>query len=104
MKRTLKRISPLPLAKIFAALHGLGSLIFVPFFLLITLISFMAPKFSGSQGAPAALGIIELLIPLVLMILLPVFYALMGFVVGLIGALIYNLVAKWLGGIEVEVE
>jgi biopolymer transport protein ExbB/TolQ len=28
----------------------------------------------------------------------------MGFIAGIIGAAIYNLFAKWIGGIEVEVE
>jgi hypothetical protein len=34
----------------------------------------------------------------------PILYAVMGFIIGVIGAFIYNLVAKWVGGIEVEVE
>ena len=37
-------------------------------------------------------------------IFVPVIYAVMGFVSGALGAVIYNLVAKWVGGIEVEVE
>jgi hypothetical protein len=28
----------------------------------------------------------------------------MGFVVGVIGAFIYTIIAKWVGGVEVEVE
>ena len=32
----------------------------------------------------------------------PVFYAIAGFIGGLIGAAIYNLVAKWSGGLEFE--
>ncbi len=35
---------------------------------------------------------------------IPVIYGVMGFVVGIIGAAIYNLVAGWIGGIEIEVE
>jgi hypothetical protein len=35
---------------------------------------------------------------------MPVLYAVMGFVFGVIGAFIYNVIAKWVGGIEVEVE
>ena len=35
-------------------------------------------------------------------ILAPVIYGAMGFVFGAIGAWIYNLVAKWLGGIEIQ--
>jgi hypothetical protein len=37
-------------------------------------------------------------------IFMPIFYGIMGFVVGAIGALLYNLVANWVGGIEMEVE
>jgi hypothetical protein len=35
---------------------------------------------------------------------LPIFYGAMGFILGVIGAFIYNLIARWVGGIEVEVE
>jgi hypothetical protein len=28
----------------------------------------------------------------------------MGFILGVIGAAVYNLVARWIGGIELEVE
>ncbi len=35
---------------------------------------------------------------------IPVIYGVMGFVVGIIGAAIYNLVAGWIGGIEMDVE
>jgi hypothetical protein len=33
-----------------------------------------------------------------------VFYGIFGFVFGVISAAIYNLIARWIGGIEVEVE
>jgi hypothetical protein len=34
----------------------------------------------------------------------PVFYGVIGFVFGAIGAFLYNIMAKWLGGIEVRLE
>ncbi len=37
-------------------------------------------------------------------ILLPVIYGIIGFIAGIIGAAIYNLVAKWVGGIEIELK
>jgi hypothetical protein len=37
-------------------------------------------------------------------ILMPVIYGVMGFIIGVIGAVIYNVVARWIGGIELEVE
>ena len=35
---------------------------------------------------------------------MPFIYEAMGFVFGALDALIYNVVAKWVGGIEVEVK
>ena len=41
---------------------------------------------------------------LLVMIGIPIFYSIMGFIGGVIGALIYNLFAGLVGGIEIEVE
>ncbi len=41
---------------------------------------------------------------LVLGILAPVLYGAMGFVLGAIGAWVYNLIATRLGGIEIQLE
>ena len=37
-------------------------------------------------------------------IFLPVLYAIYGFVSGVVGAFLYNLIAEWIGGIELEFE
>ena len=34
----------------------------------------------------------------------PVFYGVLGFIFGALGAFLYNVMAKWIGGIEVQVE
>jgi Transmembrane domain of unknown function (DUF3566) len=39
--------------------------------------------------------------PLVI-ILFPVTYGILGFVMGTVGAALYNLIARWIGGIEIE--
>ena len=41
---------------------------------------------------------------LLMLIIIPIMYAGMGFIFGVIGAFIYNVVAMWIGGIEVELE
>ena len=38
------------------------------------------------------------------MVMLPVVYAVMGFVAGVISSLLYNLLTKWIGGFEFEFE
>jgi hypothetical protein len=49
----------------------------------------------GGGGIVMGLGV---------MIGMPIMYALMGFVFGALGALIYNVFAGMVGGIEIEVE
>ena len=93
--RRIKRIAPLQLAKMLAILYGIMGLIFVPFFLIFSL---FAPQVSQQQRVGM------MVFGTGFAILAPFLYAAMGFVFGAIGALIYNAVAKWVGGIEVEVE
>ena len=45
-----------------------------------------------------------IVIVLAILIIVPMFYSFLGFIFGVVGAAIYNLVAKWLGGLQVEVE
>ena len=78
--------------------YALISLIIIPFFLLAASIAGAAAKANGGQALPGILGLGGIFI-----VMLPILYGAMGFIGGIIGALIYNLVAKWIGGIEVEV-
>jgi hypothetical protein len=94
-KRRIKRIAPLQLGKMLAVLYGIMGLLAMPFFLLVSLFASQAPQ-------QQRIGVMGLGIGFA--ILVPLIYAVMGFVSGAIGALIYNLVASWIGGIEVEVE
>jgi hypothetical protein len=95
-KRRIKRFGPLQLGKMLALLYGIMGLIVVPVVLIMTAIAARLPNQPHRTGF-ATLGVGFVL-------LLPVFYAAMGFVFGVIGAFIYNVVAKIAGGIEVEVE
>ena len=97
--KRLTSITPVLAGKLLGALHGAMALLFVPFFLLFALVGSFLPKSANSPPAAAMLGI-----GFGLAILMPLFYAATGFVMGLLGAFIYNLIAKWIGGIEFEVE
>jgi hypothetical protein len=90
MKKRLTYLNPWQVGKVLAALYALLSLVFVPFVLLGTL---AASHVQPNQNAlPASLS--------VLVVFIPIAYVIMGFVFGVIFAAIYNLVAKWTGGIE----
>jgi hypothetical protein len=102
MHLKLKRIAPLQAGKILAAIYGLFSLIMVPFILMFTVVSSFAAQQAGGSGGPPLPFMFGM--GLGFMVLMPVFYAVMGFLGGVLGAAIYNLIAKWIGGFEFEFE
>jgi hypothetical protein len=91
----IKSVGVLSVAKMMGLIYGCLGLIAIPFFLLIGL----AGSLAGKQQSPFA-GMLGL----VLAFLAPILYGLMGFIMGAIGAALYNLFAKWIGGIEVQVQ
>ena len=93
MKLTLQRIAPLQAGKIFGALYGLLSLLFIPMMILFMGAAALA---GGKPVGP------PMFVAVGMMVLAPLFYALMGFITGLIGAWVYNLLAGWMGGFELE--
>ena len=85
-------------------LYGCIGLLFLPFFALAELAGAFARQTQQAQsagGPPAALLAVMMF---GVGIFMPVFYGLFGFIFGVISAAIYNLIARWIGGIEVEVE
>jgi hypothetical protein len=93
--RIIKSVGVFSVAKVMGAMYALLGLIFMPIFLLVGVAGSMA---GGRSNPFGALG------GLMLGILAPVFYGVIGFIGGAISAFLYNLMAKWLGGIEVEVQ
>ena len=92
----IKKIGVLSLGKILGIVYAIIGLIFGVF---ITLFSLTGATFSQS-GA----GLFGHLFGVGAIILLPIFYGVLGFVGGLIMALLYNLVAGLVGGLEIETE
>ena len=66
---------------------------FIPFFLLMSAYAAHNPQLAQQANPMASLG-------LVFVILIPVFYTILGFIGGVIAALVYNLIAKMTGGLE----
>jgi hypothetical protein len=93
--RRIKRFAPLQLGKIMALIYGVMGLLFWPFILIGSL-------FSAHLGSQQRSGMMAFGVGFVLFI--PILYAGIGFIAGVVGAFVYNVIAKWVGGIEVEVE
>lgn len=89
-RKLLSYIAPVRAGLVLAVTYAFFGLIFAPFFILAALIG----KTTGTAGALGGIFVA---------VLFPILYAIAGFLGGVIGAAIYNLVAKWTGGIEFEV-
>jgi hypothetical protein len=94
----LKSVGVMSVAKIMGFIYACLGLIFVPFFLIVGI----AGSVVGQKDTPFApfAG----LLGIVMAVLMPVIYGVMGFITGAIGAALYNLFAKRVGGFELEFE
>jgi len=95
----LRRVGVLSAGKILGAMYVVLGLFFGGIFTLMSLIGATAMMAEGGEGA---LG--SVLFGVGAIIIFPIFYGVMGFISGLIGALLYNGLAGMIGGIELELE
>jgi len=86
MLKRIKRVSALQLGKVMAFIYGLLMFLFIP----IMLIGYFTDENFGMS--------------LIFILLMPILYAAISFVMGVIMAWIYNLSVKWVGGVEIELE
>lgn len=87
MSQQIRRFGVGQTAKVVGVLYTLIGLLIVPLFAMAAILT------PGEQA-----------FPLWLIACLPFLYGLMGLIFSAIGCLVYNMVAGWVGGIEVEVE
>ena len=99
----VKRIGIGSAAKISGAMYGSMGLIFGFIFFVISLFGagLASQLTEGSDGAPPWLGA---LFGVGAIVLLPLLYGFLGLVIGAISAGLYNLFARLVGGLVVEVE
>lgn len=91
----LKRIGPMSFAKLSGMLYALLGFLFGAIYSLAAMAGAAIPNSSTGAGFGAIVGINAIVI-------FPILYGGFGFVLSLIGAWLYNLVAGWVGGIEME--
>ncbi len=84
MKKTITRIDPLSAAKVMALLYFIIS---IPLVAIMAIVSMFAPGQNHVGG-------------LLMIIILPVMYGVFGFIFTLIGAWLYNVIAKVVGGVQ----
>lgn len=100
----IRRIGVLSVAKITAIIAAaFGLLAGIMIFLVgsAASVATSSPEFAGSNDAGMAwlsgLGALAIIV-------VPIFYAVVGFIGGAIQALVYNIAAKFVGGVSFETE
>lgn len=87
MAQRIRNIDPVQAAKVVAVLYLIVGMVLIPIFLFLA--------FMDSNAFGFGMGFA---------ILIPVIYAIVGFISTIVVCALYNLVAGWVGGIEVEFE
>ena len=90
----IKRVEPVSAAKISGVLYALMGLLLA---LLFAAIGSMAGGLTQSVMPFAGVGVAAIII-------LPIVYGCIGFIATLIMAALYNVVAGWVGGVEITAE
>lgn len=97
----IKRVSPVSAAKISGVLYaGLGLVIGICFSVFSMLLGSMASQNTELSGTP----FVGMIFGAGAIIIMPIFYGVIGAIGGLIGALLYNLAAGIIGGLEIEAQ
>ena len=90
MKKRLTRIGPVRAGIVLAVFYGIVALLVAPVILIASVLG-------AKAGGPSAM------VGVVMAVLAPFLYAAIGFVAGVVSAALYNLIARFTGGLEFEV-
>jgi hypothetical protein len=93
---TIKHIGPGSAFKIGLVLYGFMGLLLGILFALVS-------KVGGSFILPAEASVWRMFFGVGAIVFMPICYGILGGVFGAIGAVVYNLVAGWVGGLEVDI-
>lgn len=98
-KLTIKKVQVFTLAKVQAVIFWVLGILNAAFYTLMLVLG-QSVNTGKLGGTIDKLGLAVLL----MFILIPIFYAILGFAAGIVLAVTYNLVAKFLGGVKIQGE
>jgi hypothetical protein len=96
----LKKIGVLSLAKVAAVIYAFLGLVIV----LIVAIAILVGTLAGSLFSFSLNHILGILLAFGAIILFPIFYGALGFLIGVVTSAIYNWITRITGGIILELE
>ena len=100
---TIRRFGVLSVAKMYGLVMFIGGLIVGVLYGLFFIIFGAAMSAFGNNQTTAG-GVSSVVIGIVMMIAIPIMYGLLGFIMGAIGALIYNALSGIIGGVKFDLE
>ncbi len=95
----IKRVGPVSCAKVVGLLYVVVGLVLGGIFSIVALFGRMA-----AAGEPGPANFLPGLFGVAAIVVLPIVYGCLGFVMTLIMASLYNLVASFVGGVEVDLQ
>jgi len=93
----IRRIGPISCAKIAGTLYAIMGVVLGGVFSLLALAGVFGSDAPEAAAFPRMFGAAAIVV-------LPVLYGCLGFVAALISAWLYNVLAGWVGGIELDVQ
>ena len=100
----LKEVGILSCGYIYGIITGIVSLLYVLIFMPMFMVIQNGLQYTSDISEIFESGMVGGWIFIVILILAPILGAVSGFICGCIGAIIYNLAAKWTGGVEMIFE
>lgn len=99
----IRRVDPMSCAKVLGLLNAVGGLIAG---LMVSTIGLAAGQLAqqGGGGAAPMAGAIGAMFGVGAIVFFPIVYGVIGFLAGVIGGLLYNVIAGLVGGIRLEVD
>jgi hypothetical protein len=92
----VKRIEP-------GSAFKVGGILYALMGLLLGIIFALASMVRGTFAPASEMGVFRMFFGAGAIVFLPIFYGIIGGICAAIGAAIYNLVAGWVGGLEVDI-
>ena len=91
----IKKINVLSVAKLYTVFMALTGLLLG---LMVNILINILPPTANEINTFPSYGLLTTLV------FFPIIYGILGFFIGLISSLLYNFVAKYIGGIEIELD
>lgn len=101
----LRRVGVLSVGKVMGAIYALFGLIIGAIYALIAIVIGLIGATTASNSGDALLGGAGgVVFGILSIILFPIFYGILGFIGGLISGFLYNIIARVVGGVELELD